>query len=143
LICFGFVLLVLLLAGSNRKTYSAELRHTKKPSFAEQSRLGKQPNASISLDSDNDGIPDAAELQSFNDRENLSPTLRFQLHQAGMQFYHFEKHIGRRARDSAGLVRCLAQLFASAYVFPIGVRIKRCVNTNSRAASGAKLLAGR
>ena len=57
---------------------------------------------SVSLDSDNDGIPDAAELQSFMDRENFRRW--FTLIAEG-QFYHLSKEWNAEQRDCAGLVR--------------------------------------
>ncbi|MCA1606970.1 MAG: DUF1175 domain-containing protein, partial [Acidobacteria bacterium] len=57
---------------------------------------------SVSLDSDNDGIPDAAELQSFMDRENFRKW--FTLIAEG-QFYNLSAHWNAEQRDCAGLVR--------------------------------------
>src|SRR3989442_5146461 len=57
---------------------------------------------SVSLDSDNDGIPDAAELQSFMDRENFRRW--FTLIAEG-QFYRLSKEWNAEPRDCAGLVR--------------------------------------
>ena len=57
---------------------------------------------SISLDSDNDGIPDAAELQSFMDRENFRRW--FTLIAEG-QYYRLSKEWNAEQRDCAGLVR--------------------------------------
>jgi len=57
---------------------------------------------SVSLDSDNDGIPDAAELQSFMDRENFR---RWFTLIAETQFYRLSKEWNAEQRDCAGLVR--------------------------------------
>ena len=57
---------------------------------------------SVSLDSDNDGIPDAAELQSFMDRENFRRW--FTLIAEG-QYYRLSKEWNAEQRDCAGLVR--------------------------------------
>ncbi|MEP6741133.1 MAG: DUF1175 family protein [bacterium] len=57
---------------------------------------------SLSLDSDNDGLPDAAELQSFMDRENFRQW--FTLIAEG-QFYHLNDQWKAAQRDCAGLVR--------------------------------------
>jgi len=54
------------------------------------------------LDSDSDGIPDAAELQSFMDRENFRKW--FTLIAEG-QFYHLSDQWSAEQRDCAGLVR--------------------------------------
>jgi uncharacterized protein YfaT (DUF1175 family) len=55
-----------------------------------------------SLDSDNDGLPDAAELQSFMDRQNFRQW--FTLIAEG-QFYHLSDQWNAEQRDCAGLVR--------------------------------------
>ena len=57
---------------------------------------------SASLDSDNDGIPDTAELQSFMDRENFR---RWFTRIAEGQFYHLSEQWNAEQRDCAGLVR--------------------------------------
>jgi len=57
---------------------------------------------SASLDSDNDGIPDTAELQSFMDRQNFRRW--FTLIAEG-QFYHLSEQWNAEQRDCAGLVR--------------------------------------
>lgn len=59
-----------------------------------------RPN--ISLDSDNDGLPDSAELQSFSDRENFRRW--FTLIAEG-QFYQLSEQWKAEQRDCAGLVR--------------------------------------
>jgi uncharacterized protein YfaT (DUF1175 family) len=56
----------------------------------------------ISLDSDNDGIPNTAELQSFTDRDNFRRW--FTLIAEG-QFYHLSEQWKTEQRDCAGLVR--------------------------------------
>ncbi len=53
-------------------------------------------------DSDDDGIPDAAELRSFDDRENFR---RWFAHIAEMQFYRPSDAWNEEQRDCAGLVR--------------------------------------
>ena len=62
----------------------------------------RPPANSISLDSDNDGIPDAAELSSFTDRENFK---RAFTGIAEMQFYRISDQWNSEQRDCAGLVR--------------------------------------
>lgn len=54
------------------------------------------------MDSDNDGIPDAAELGSFSDRENFK---RVFTGIAEMQFYRISDQWNVQQRDCAGLVR--------------------------------------
>ena len=61
-----------------------------------------QPSALKRGDSDRDGIPDAAELASFNDRENFR--LWFAAI-AEMQFYRMSDEWSAEQRDCAGLVR--------------------------------------
>ncbi len=56
----------------------------------------------VSLDSDNDGIPDGAELQSFMDREDFRRWFTFI---AEDQFYHLSDQWNAEQRDCAGLVR--------------------------------------
>ena len=63
-----------------------------------------QPRAEINLSSDldHDGLPDAAELRSFNDRENFR---RWFTSIAEMQFYKMSDTWNDEQRDCAGLVR--------------------------------------
>jgi uncharacterized protein YfaT (DUF1175 family) len=60
------------------------------------------PSDSLSLDSDNDGIPDAAELQGFADRESFR---RWFTGIAEQQFYQLSDQWNAEQRDCAGLVR--------------------------------------
>lgn len=57
---------------------------------------------SVSLDSDNDGIPNAAELQSYMDRENFR---RWFITIAEAQFYDLSEQWNADQRDCSGLVR--------------------------------------
>ncbi len=59
-------------------------------------------NEVASLDADADGIPDAAELQTFMDRENFR---RWFSGIAEMQFYKLSEHWHPEQRDCSGLVR--------------------------------------
>lgn len=54
------------------------------------------------LDADGDGIPDAAELRTFSDRENFRQWFTAI---AEMQFYQLSEHWQPEQRDCAGLVR--------------------------------------
>ena len=63
---------------------------------------GEAETHSLSLDSDNDGLPDGAELESFMDRENFRSW--FTLIAEG-QFYQLSKDWNAEQRDCAGLVR--------------------------------------
>jgi hypothetical protein len=56
----------------------------------------------VAEDSDGDGVPDGAELQSFQDRENFRHWFRFI---AEMQFYRLSDQWTPEQRDCAGLVR--------------------------------------
>ena len=60
------------------------------------------PSDSLSLDSDDDGIPDAAELPSFADRESFR---RWFAAIAELQFYRLSDQWNPEQRDCAGLVR--------------------------------------
>ncbi len=62
----------------------------------------RSPANSVSLDSDNDGIPHAAELSSFRDRENFKQAFTGI---AEMQFYRISDQWNGAQRDCAGLVR--------------------------------------
>src|SRR6267143_3120406 len=57
---------------------------------------------SEALDSDNDGIPDAAELRSYADRDTFR---RWFTHIAEMQYYRLCDQWNPEQRDCAGLVR--------------------------------------
>jgi len=108
---FGFALLlcfVLVLLGSyfslarNRKSnQTLRPQHTSQNSIA-HNYAAHNPASFVSLDSDNDGIPDAAELQTFMDRENFRQW--FTLIAEG-QFYHLSGQWKAEQRDCAGLVR--------------------------------------
>jgi uncharacterized protein YfaT (DUF1175 family) len=105
---FGFALLacfVLVLLGS----YFSLARNQKSrleaagPIIASKNHAANHASApSASLDSDNDGIPDTAELQSYMDRENFRRW--FTLIAEG-QFYHLSEQWNAEQRDCAGLVR--------------------------------------
>ena len=64
------------------------------------SKDGSATNAAV--DSDNDGIPDFAELRTFEDRENFR---RWFTSIAETQFYQLSEQWKREQRDCAGLVR--------------------------------------
>ena len=69
-------------------------------SFAHISRLN--PQHSASLDTDNDGIPDSAEFQSFMDRENFR---QWFTSIADAQYYRLSEQWNAEQRDCSGLVR--------------------------------------
>jgi uncharacterized protein YfaT (DUF1175 family) len=89
-VAFFLVLLVACasLAGCSR----ASQAHNNKP----------QPVSEPSKDSDGDGIPDKAELRSFDDRQNFR---RWFAAIAEMQFYQLSNEWNPEQRDCAGLIR--------------------------------------
>ena len=92
--------------GRNREIAGApqspELNAASKNSATANRVTSHNTSYSVSLDSDNDGIPDAAELQSFMDRENFR---RWFTLIAEVQFYRLSKEWNAEQRDCAGLVR--------------------------------------
>ena len=92
--------------GRNRKIgaapQSAGLNAASKNPVTSNHATSRNTSYSVSLDSDNDGIPDAAELQSFMDRENFR---RWFTLIAETQFYRLSKEWNAEQRDCAGLVR--------------------------------------
>jgi uncharacterized protein YfaT (DUF1175 family) len=99
---FALVLLVsYFVLGRNRRIElpSAATRPTKSSSTISQLAHASH---SVSLDSDKDGLPDAAELQSFMDRENFRQWFTLI---AETQFYHLSDQWNSEQRDCAGLVR--------------------------------------
>jgi uncharacterized protein YfaT (DUF1175 family) len=101
---FSLVLLVSYFSlGGNRRAERSLNRNraTINAATAEYS-TSHTPTHFASLDSDNDGIPDAAELQSFMDRENFR---RWFTLVAEAQFYHLSDLWNEDQRDCAGLVR--------------------------------------
>jgi len=105
---FSFALLacfVLVFLGSYfslARNQRSELQSTDPVSAPNNHTTNHALGHSASLDSDNDGIPDTAELQSFMDRENFRRW--FTLIAEG-QFYHLSEQWNAEQRDCAGLVR--------------------------------------
>jgi uncharacterized protein YfaT (DUF1175 family) len=64
----------------------------------------RAPDANVvgSIDADDDGLPDRAELSSYSDRENFR---RWFTALAEMQFYEMSDYWNAEQRDCAGLVR--------------------------------------
>lgn len=102
--CFILVLLVsyFSIARNRRANYAARIQPANSETALNDHAAGNSGAHSASLDSDTDGIPDAAELQSFMDRENFRKW--FTLVAEG-QFYHLSEHWNAEQRDCAGLVR--------------------------------------
>lgn len=90
------------LARNQRGQPVTKLQLAGKDAAARNQPAGQPSSHSVSLDADNDGIPDAAELQSFMDRENFRRW--FTLIAEG-QFYHLSDQWKTEQRDCAGLVR--------------------------------------
>src|SRR6267142_3100282 len=101
LACFVLVLLAsyFSLARNRRRASIQNIDKLSAPSSHESNHALAH---SVSLDSDSDGIPDAAELQSYLDRENFRRW--FTLIAEG-QFYEINKQWNADQRDCAGLVR--------------------------------------
>jgi uncharacterized protein YfaT (DUF1175 family) len=93
-------------SGRNRKVtgapQSSGLNAASKNPTTSNLATSRNTSYSVSLDSDNDGIPDAAELPSFMDRENFR---RWFTLIAETQFYRLSKEWNAEQRDCAGLVR--------------------------------------
>jgi len=96
LLALSLSLLISFTLGRNRKRYDPT------PLTRANNNPAKIEAHSLSLDSDNDGIPDSAELESYMDRENFRSW--FTLIAEG-QFYQINKDWNAEQRDCAGLVR--------------------------------------
>jgi uncharacterized protein YfaT (DUF1175 family) len=104
LLWFSLILLIsyFSLARNRKIEPTPNLDRASKTSPAPARISAHNPTHSASLDSDNDGIPDVAELQSFMDRQNFRQW--FTLIAEG-QFYHLSDQWNAEQRDCAGLVR--------------------------------------
>jgi uncharacterized protein len=91
--------LVLLLSYSLARSPSS---HNTKANAATENAGAKPVSHTVSMDADNDGIPDAAELDSYMDRQNFRAW--FTLIAEG-QFYQLTSDWNKEQRDCAGLVR--------------------------------------
>lgn len=92
LLRIAFVFVLLIGCGSFAACGDPSQAHNHKP----------QPVADPSADSDSDGIPDKAELRSFDDRQNFK---RWFATIAEMQFYQVSEEWNTEQRDCAGLIR--------------------------------------
>ncbi len=101
---FTFALLLCLVVGSFGAYFSIARNRKAEPARPRTAPLPvtNNPSRSVSLDSDNDGLPNAAELQSYSDRENFR---RWFTLIAEAQFYELSKQWSAEQRDCAGLVR--------------------------------------
>ncbi len=103
LLWFALVLLISYFSlARNRRTEPAPKPYRSRNSATSEHVTSHNPTHFVSVDSDNDGIPDAAELQSFMDRENFRRW--FTLIAEG-QFYRLSDQWNAEQRDCAGLVR--------------------------------------
>jgi uncharacterized protein len=80
----------------------SEARPSGRAALAADSSKDNSTTANLAVDSDNDGIPDFAELRTFEDRENFR---RWFTSIAETQFYQLSEQWKREQRDCAGLVR--------------------------------------
>jgi uncharacterized protein YfaT (DUF1175 family) len=106
LTCFVFVLLASYFASyfslaRNQREQGSKTQATENAALNNHT-AGNASSRSASLDSDDDGIPDTAELQSFMDRENFR---RWFTLIAEAQFYDLSQQWNAEQRDCAGLVR--------------------------------------
>src|SRR6185295_3829428 len=96
LLALSLSLLISFTFGRNPKRYDPT------PLTRANNNPAKTEAHSLSLDSDNDGIPDTAELESYMDRQNFRTW--FTLIAEG-QFYQLNGDWNKEQRDCAGLVR--------------------------------------
>jgi hypothetical protein len=95
------ILLATFIWNFSRSRQVSEARPSGRATLASNSLPDSDP-ATPSADSDNDGIPDFAELRTFEDRENFR---RWFIAIAETQFYQLSDQWKREQRDCAGLVR--------------------------------------
>ena len=87
---------------SLKSSYSSNQTSIKEASTKDPTASANPTLRSISLDFDNDGIPDTAELQSYSDRENFR---RWFTSIAEVQYQNLSEQWNKEQRDCAGLVR--------------------------------------
>lgn len=97
------VCLAFYLSAGRTRSNSLGKRLPISPSISRSDSPGpRPPSTALSLDGDRDGIPDAAELVSFRDRETFKRAFS---RIAEMQFYRISDQWNSEQRDCAGLVR--------------------------------------
>jgi uncharacterized protein YfaT (DUF1175 family) len=94
------VLVLLFITGANLRSSSSATRPG--PENKTENKRLTQPEPAPDADLDHDGIPDTAELRTFNDRESFR---RWFTWIAEMQFYKLSDEWNTEQRDCAGLVR--------------------------------------
>ncbi len=95
---FSLVLPVSYFSISRQRNSSADVNR----GVTKRNNTAISSTSSASLDYDNDGIPDAAELSGYTDRENFRQWFTLI---AEAQFYELSKEWNTEQRDCAGLVR--------------------------------------
>src|SRR5262245_28639129 len=103
--CASFALATVTIAGFGcGKSPQASADRAKAAALSSTSSLsiGGGGEGAVWADSDNDGIPDAAELRSSDDRDSFR---RWFAYIAEMQFYKLSNAWNEDQRDCAGLVR--------------------------------------
>jgi uncharacterized protein YfaT (DUF1175 family) len=101
---FAFVFVIAYLGPSlsSNRTASAPARATPTSSNPSSASNPSEATESKALDNDNDGIPDAAELNSFAARDSFR---RWFTRIAEMQFYRISDQWNREQHDCSGMVR--------------------------------------
>jgi uncharacterized protein YfaT (DUF1175 family) len=104
LLSLWFVVVFLIAYIAPRLTEEAKVKPaaTRTTGKSTAERAAQKTSPSAALDSDNDGLPDAAELGTYADRESFR---RWFTHIAEMQFYRLSDQWNAEQRDCAGLVR--------------------------------------
>jgi uncharacterized protein YfaT (DUF1175 family) len=103
LFCSAACLSQIACGGASSEAHAPNTAAAAKPAapVAARKHVG-DANVVGSIDADDDGIPDRAELRSYGDRENFR---RWFTALAEMQFYELNKNWNADQRDCAGLVR--------------------------------------
>jgi uncharacterized protein YfaT (DUF1175 family) len=105
-LAWGFTRLLARARGSAETPGVSQQTVSRKQQAAKEAGGNKPANApapeATLIDSDNDGIPDAAELHTFQDRDNFR---RWFTAIAETQFYQLSDQWNAEQRDCAGLVR--------------------------------------
>lgn len=102
LLWFIFVFLLAYISLGRSSEQKPELDRTRSSVTANHAVRPGSATLSPALDSDNDGIPDGAELRSYADRDAFR---RWFTQIAELQYYHVSDQWNREQRDCAGLVR--------------------------------------
>jgi len=103
LLWFVFVFLIAYISSGRNVENNSSLDGNKASvKSSETTRATSAAVESLMLDSDNDGIPDGAELRSYEDRERFRHWFTYI---AEMQFYRPSDQWNSEQRDCAGLVR--------------------------------------